>query len=239
MTFEIKIVPNFISCRDKLSLSKRALLDSKISYLENTGFMGNCKAFGNGMFEFSISQLNDYKIYCTIDNDTNIIVFTCSLNELLEIKNKNKENETENKKKEENKELSSWKDIKLESLKDEKFAKAYFNQIMSIYQEQTANSEVDTFLMNELKNIFKSQGKDSFKNLAGFDLSDLDVSKSIATIKDLQERLKLTIKIKSINYVAKKSGVSEKSIQSILKVKDDFDLKDINVLRTFFTKSII
>jgi putative component of toxin-antitoxin plasmid stabilization module len=212
-------------------------LDSKISFLENTGFMGNCKAFGNGMFEFSIRQLNDYKIYCVIDNDTNIIVFACNLNELLEVKNK--ESEAEDKKKENSKELGLWKDIKLESLKDEKHAKAYFNQIMSIYHETSASNEVDSFLMNELKNIFKGQGKDNFKNLAGFDLSDLDISKSITTIKNLQERLKLTVKIKSVNYIAKKSGVSEKSIQSILKIKDDFDLKDVNVLRTFFTKSII
>ena len=232
MTFKIKADLSFINYRNKLALSKRVLLDSKISFLEQTGFMGNCKILSNGIFEFSISQLNDSKTYCIMDNGTNTIVFSSDLNETQRIKNESQSNtNSENTIK-----LESLQDIKNNSLKDIKYAKTYFNQIMSSYGE---DNEADSFLMNELKNIFNIQGKDNFENISGFDFSEINSTKSLETVKDLQNRIKLITKIKSIDYLVNKSGISANSIQSILKIKEDISLKDLNSLKVFFSKSSI
>lgn len=260
MTFKIKTDASFINYRNKLTSSKKVILDSKISFLESTGFMGNCKIFSNGIFEFNVNQINDFKIYCIMDSNTNTIIFSSDLNETQRIKNdlqsilnnqsnsnNSNSNNSNNNSSDNNKsnnntnsnntiKLELWKDIKLNSLKDNRYAKAYYNQIMSIYKD---NDNTELFLLSELEVIYSAQGKDNFENIAGFDFLEINSTKSLTSIKDLQDRIKLTSKIKSIEYLISKSGVSEKSINLILKIKEDLNLKDLNSLKVFFSKSSV
>jgi hypothetical protein len=215
--FEIKIVPEFEAYVEKLALAKKVLLSSKLSYLESSGHLGNCRMLNGGALEFAINRLNDSKIYCIVDNANNFIIFANDPGKLREVDREN---------------LKSWRKINDENLKDVKYAKSYFEEIMAIYQETSD----DEFLLKELKNIFDNQGKGNFKSMAGFDLADLDVSKPILTLRDLQNKLKLTIKIKSISYLTAKSGLSEQSVRSLLKIREDFNLKDVNNLIKYFSR---
>jgi hypothetical protein len=116
-----------------------------------------------------------------------------------------------------------------ELLQDIKYAKSFYGEVYTIFRQ----NDEEEFFIAELKNIAEIQQTCNFKKITGFDISDthIDSGKSkIETTKQLINKLNFLIKLKSIEEIANKSKVSKEVIESVLRIKDDIKLKDLNSL---------
>lgn len=212
--FEIKLEKKIIEQLEKLPINKKILVISKISFLENTGFLGNCKTLGGGIFEFKIKEIENFILYLSINNTNNLINFSFDKNLLKETSENNFEN---------------FKDFKNKTLNDLKYLKLYFNTILNMYE---INSEL-TFLENEIENIYNIN-PEYFKNITG--LENFSVSSNIELFQDLLNKIKFSLVISKDN-ISKKTGVDIKEINEILKIKENFNLKSLNSLLKYFYKN--
>ncbi|MDR1926316.1 MAG: hypothetical protein LBQ13_01330 [Endomicrobium sp.] len=216
MTITIKLLQDFIVYNDDLTQSKRAILDSKIFYLESTGFLGNLKILGHNLFEFPILELKN-KLYCFIDENS-IITFSTKRDNLKHFSIIT--------------DTSNWAEKHYENLKDIKHAKEFYKEILKIFK----NTGEDYFFINGLSNIFRAQGQENFKLIAGYDYKDLGTSSEIKTLNDLTKKIRLLTKFRSLDFIAERSKVKKEKIISIIGIKTDISLKDIENLVKFCYK---
>jgi hypothetical protein len=219
MSISIKLLEDFSNYSDSLLWSKKAILDSKIFYLETTGFLGSLKTLGGNMFEFPIVELKK-TLYCSI-NESNIIVFSTIRNNL---KHFSIIADTIN-----------WNEGFYKNMEDVKYAKRFYSEILKIFK----NTGEDYFFLRGLELIFSIQGGNNFKSIGGYDYKDLGTCPDIKTINDLIKKLRLLIKFKSLEYVSERSKVKEERIRAIMNIKTDIDLKDIDNLVKLCCKPIV
>ena len=210
--FKINLTKEFKDYLNSLNTNKKSTIISKLLFLESTGFLGNCKALGNNIFEYKIDTIKDNVKYF-IDN--NIILFF--------IKEKN------------NNEMINLEDYNNEVLKDTKFAKALYNEIYNLYRQ--TNEEM--FFINILKNILMVQGKENFKKITGFEsnyIENKDNKNKLETLEQLKNSLKFIIQLKSIDYIIEKTKIKKEDIEQILKIKENINLSDLDKLIKFLNK---
>ena len=138
--FKINITKEFRDYLNSLNANKKSIVISKLLFLESTGFLGNCKALGNNIFEYKIDVIKD-DIKCFMDNN-NILFF---------IKQKD------------NNDVISLEIYNNEALKDLKFARILYNEVYNLYKQ----TDEEIFFINILKNSLVLQGKENFKLLHG------------------------------------------------------------------------
>ncbi len=213
-TFNIQLTQDFKDYLNSLSTSKKAIINSKLSFLKNTGLLGNCKVLGNNIFE-----LESIKIFCLIEN--NIVIVSHS----LELLNKLEECDTMVK--------LSWFEYNRELILDLKYAKSFYDKIYVLYKQ----TDEEAFFLGELKNIAEIQGKDNFKKITGFSYEYIDDTNSdIITLNNLKAKLNFLIKLKSIDYIVEKTKVKQEEIEKILKLKEDLNLDNLQKLIKFLNK---
>jgi hypothetical protein len=216
MSISIKLLKDFITYNDNLTQSKRAIFNSKIFYLETTGFLGNLKILGHNLFEFPIAELKD-KLYCFID-ENNTITFSTNRDNLKHFSIIT--------------DTSDWSETHSKNLKDIKYSKRFYKEILRIFK----NTGEDYFFTNGLSNIFEVQGQENFKLITGYDYKDLGTASEIKTLNDLIKKIRLLAKFRSLDFIAEKSKVKKEKIISIIGIKADISLKDIDNLVKFCHK---
>lgn len=209
--FEIKITEDFKKQLDNLSVNKKAVLNAKISFLKNTGLLGNCKTLGNNIFEYKLEGIKD-NVYFHMNNDSSILFFS-------NLDNSSFENNQST--------IVDWLEYNKELLKDIRYSKLYYNEIYILYKQ----TDEEIFFMNELKNIFKMQ-KDNFKKITNLNPDYIINSinnnqKEITTLDELKNKLNFIIKIKSMDYLVEKTKIEKEEIEKILKVKENINLNGL------------
>lgn len=213
-TFNIQLTQDFKDYLNSLSTSKKAIINSKLSFLKNTGLLGNCKVLGNNIFE-----LESIKIFCLIEN--NMVIVSHS----LELLNKLEKCDTMVK--------LSWLEYNRELILDLKYAKSFYDKIYVLYKQ----TDEEAFFLSELKNIAEIQGKDNFKKITGFSYEYIDDTNSdIITLNNLKAKLNFLIKLKSIDYIVEKTKIKQEEIEKILKLKEDLNLDNLQKLIKFLNK---
>lgn len=210
--FKINITKEFRDYLNSLNANKKSIVISKLLFLENTGFLGNCKALGNNIFEYKIDTIKD-NIKYFIENNT-ILFFV-----------KEKDNDK----------TINLEEYNNEILKDLKFAKMLYNEVYSLYKQ----TDEEIFFINILKNILVVQGKENFKKITGFESNYIENkdNKKLETLEQLKNNLKFIIQLKSIDYISEKTKIKKENIEQILKVKEDIDLNDLQKLIKFLNKN--
>lgn len=210
--FKINITKEFRDYLNSLNTNKKSIVISKLLFLENTGFLGNCKALGNNIFEYKIDTIKD-NIKYFIENNT-ILFFV-----------KEKDNDK----------TINLEEYNNEILKDIKFAKTLYNEIYNLFKQ--TNEEI--FFMNILKNILVVQGKENFKKITGFEsnyIENKDNKDKLETLEQLKNSLKFIIQLKSIDYIIEKTKIKKEDIEQILKIKENINLSDLSKLIKFLNK---
>lgn len=210
--FKINITKEFRDYLNSLNTNKKSIVISKLLFLENTGFLGNCKALGNNIFEYKIDTIKD-NIKYFIENNT-ILFFI-----------KEKDNDK----------TINLEEYNNEILKDIKFAKTLYNEIYNLFKQ--TNEEI--FFMNILKNILVVQGKENFRKITYFDsgyIENNDNKNKLETLGQLKDNIKFIIHLKSIDYISEKTKIKKENIEQILKVKEDINLNDLQKLIKFLNK---
>ena len=200
--FNIQLTQDFKDYLNLLSISKKAIINSKLSFLKNTGLLGNCKVLGNNIFE-----LESIKIFCLIEN--NVVIVSHS----LELLNELEKCDTMVK--------LSWLEYNRELILDLKYAKSFYDKIYVLYKQ----TDEEAFFLSELKNIAEIQGKDNFKKITGFSYEYIDDTNSdIITLNNLKAKLNFWTKLKSIDFIVEKTKIKQEEIEKILKLKEDLNL---------------
>ena len=171
--FKINITKEFRDYLNSLNANKKSIVISKLLFLESTGFLGNCKALGNNIFEYKIDVIKD-DIKCFMDNN-NILFF---------IKQKD------------NNDVISLEIYNNEALKDLKFARILYNEVYNLYKQ----TDEEIFFINILKNILVVQGKENFKKITGFDSGYIENNGNktkLETLGQLKDNIKFIIQLKS------------------------------------------
>lgn len=211
--FHIQLTQDFKDYLNSLSISKKAIINSKLSFLKNTGLLGNCKVLGNNIFEL------DIKIFCLIEN--NMVIVSNN----LEMLNKLENCDTMMK--------LSWLEYNRELMLDLKYAKSFYDKIYLLYKQ----TDEEMFFLSELKNIAEMQGKDNFKKITGFSYECIDGTNSdITTLNNLKAKLNFRVKLKSIDFIVEKTKVKQEEIVKILKLKEDLNLDNLQKLIKFLSK---
>ena len=213
-TFNIQLTQDFKNYLNSLSISKKAIINSKLSFLKNTGLLGNCKVLGNNIFE-----LENIKIFCLIEN--NVVIVSHN----LELLNKLEKCDTMVK--------LSWLEYNRELILDLKYAKSFYDKIYVLYKQ----TDEEAFFLSELKSIAEIQGKDNFKKITGFSYEYIDNTNSdIVTLNNLKAKLNFLIKLKSVDYIVEKTKIKQEEIEKILKLKEDLNLDNLQKLIKFLSK---
>lgn len=209
--FKLNMTKEFKDYLDSLNMNRKSIVISKMIFFENTGFLGNCRALGNNLFEYKIDNMKD-NIKYFINNDV-VLFFNKERND----------NETIN-----------FKDYINEVLKDVKFTKSLYNEIYNLYNQ--TNEEV--FFINTLKNILKILGKDIFNKITNLNSQYIenDSKNKIETLSQLQDNLNFIIKLKSIDYISEKTNIKNEDIIQILKIRGNLNLNDLQKLIKFLNK---
>lgn len=213
-TFNIQLTQDFKDYLNSLSISKKAIINSKLSFLKNTGLLGNCKVLGNNIFE-----LESIKIFCLIEN--NVVIVSHS----LELLNELEKCDTMVK--------LSWLEYNRELILGLKYAKSFYDKIYVLYKQ----TDEEAFFLSELKNIAEIQGKDNFKKITGFSYEYIDDTNSdIITLNNLKAKLNFWTKLKSIDFIVEKTKIKQEEIEKILKLKEDLNLDNLQKLIKFLSK---
>lgn len=211
--FNVNLTQDFKEYLDSLNIAKKSNIISRLLFLESTGFLGNCKALGNNIFEYKIDAIKD-NIKCFMNND-NILFFV----------KQNNDND-----------LMSLKQYNNEALKNLKFTKTLYNEVYSLYKQ----TDEEIFFINILKNILVVQGKENFKKITNFDsvyIENNGNKNELETLGQLKNNIKFIIQLKSIDYISEKAKINKENIEQILKVKEDINLIDLQKLIKFLNKN--
>ncbi|MDR2526978.1 MAG: hypothetical protein LBC92_03840 [Rickettsiales bacterium] len=198
--FEIKLCEDFIKYVSQFQLLKQSILDAHIFFLENTGHLENCKMLGKGIFRFEVKKFES--LLCNIDNETNTITFFLNDN---------------------NATTESYKMLLKEKLKDIRYARYFYNQIISLYKKY----DEDYFLQAALRLIFETRGGIIFREITCFKYEEISMSDNVKTLQDLIKRLKLKVRVKSIGRICKETETPINGISNLLKIKADVSLNDL------------